>query len=283
MSSVAWFQFTVEKIYDSTKSHEVDILCLANDKLLIGNSGDNKLFIYSHEGHYQSSITIDGSDNVYDAVLTFFGNIVYSTTYQKKIVLMSISGKIIRYNQMKDPKRLSISDDSSIYLADYVDGVFQSTDDGDTWVLAIKAASSWQCWQAIKVTTDNDVSFWLRGRNNGIRQVRIYSKDKKYLDSNVTWRDKLLVEESKQINLTYGCLLYDGWSSVFLSDSRNKAVHVFSARGHYSHQLLASNHFMRYPRKLIFDTTNQLLYVGEQSGFVEVFKLGKRNGSYYVL
>ena len=35
-------------------------------------------------------------------------------------------------------------------------------------------------WQAIKVTTDNDVSFWLRGRNNGIRQVRIYSKDKKY-------------------------------------------------------------------------------------------------------
>ena len=270
-SSHALLTFTVSKLKRKGGLGEVDILSMLDDTLIISDSGSSHLHLYTREGLYLSSISVCNNDLVYDAMATPRGNIIYTTKRYKKVVVVSVSGEIIANNKMADPKRISVSEDNSIYLADFEVGTYQSTDDGFTWTLVMKLEAGWQCWQAIKVATHNDVSFWMRGRKNGTRQVRKYSTDK-VIDTNFAWRASLLIEESKHINTTFGCLLFDGRSNVFLSDANNKAVHIFSPNGSYRYQLLSTGYLKFSPRKLLLDKENQL-FVGQSGNVVESFKL----------
>ena len=267
--------FTVDQL----KGLSVNILSVFNDKLLVSCGVDlSQLFIYSREGRHLSTITTNDNDELWDATWTPRGNIVYTTFSSNRVVVMSESGKVITtHTQMTDPRYLSVSSDDIIYLADYMTGVYQSTDDGVSWSLVFKSTDGWHCDQVIKVTTDHSDDFWtLEQSNNWMNyHLRVYSVDRRRSDGNVTWRDiNVTTTDGKHIDLSGSSRLsYDGNMNIFLSDCFNKAVHVLSVNGQYHCQLLSSHHIENNPYRLAVDKERQLLYVGQDEGVVGVFKL----------
>ena len=270
-SSQLLTNFTVKKL----KGEDVDILSVFNDKLLVSCDGRCQLFIYSCEGRHLSTITT--IDMLFDATWTPRGNIVYTTYYSHKVVVMSESGKIITtHTQMTSPHYLSVSSDDIIYLADSKTGVYQSTDDGVSWSLVFKSTDGWHCRHVIKVTTDHSDDFWTReSSDNNNYHLRVYSVDRRRSDGNVTWRDiNVPTTDGKHIDLSvYSRLSYDGNMNIFLTDYDNKAVHVLSVNGQYHCQLLSSHHFKNTPWRLAVDKERQLLYLGQWESVVGVFKL----------
>ena len=268
---------------DQLKDYWVNILSVFNDKLLVSYSYYLfQLFICSRKGRHLSTITTNDNDRLFDATWTPRGNIVYTTCYSNKVVVMSESGKVITtHNQMTKPRRLTTSNDDIIYLADYEIGVYQSTDDGVNWSLVFKSTDGWHCEQMIKVTTDHSDDFWTLedSDNNNNYHLRVYSVDRRRSDGNVTWRDiNVTTTDGKHINLSCSRLSYDGNMNIFLNDYNNKVVHVLSVNGQYHCQLLSSHHIENEPYRLAVDKKRQLLYVGQDKGVVEVFNLKYGDG-----
>ena len=276
-SSQLLTNFTVKKL----KGFGVTILSAFNDKLLVscgGVFGLSQLFIYSREGRHRSTITTNDNDELFDAMWTPRGNIVYTTLDSNKVVVISESGKVITtYTRMTEPRDLSVSSDNIIYLADSeTGGVYQSTDDGVSWSLVFKSTDGWRCIQVIKVTTDHSDDFWTLeyNRDSNNYHLRVYSVDRRRSDGNVTWRDiNVTTTDGKHIDVSCSSLSYDGNMNIFLSDFNNKAVHVLSVNGQYHCQLLSSLHIENEPWRLAVDEERQLLYVGQWDGVVGVFKL----------
>ena len=252
-----------------------------NDKLLVSSADLYQLFIYSREGRHLSTITTNDKDMLFDATWTPRGNIVCTTGYSNKVVVMSESGKVITtHKKMTSPRYLGVSSDNIIYLADYTTGVYQSTDDGVSWSHVFKSTDGWHCWRVIKVTTDHSDDFWTQEySDNDSYHLRVYSVDRRRSDDSVTWRDiTVITTDGEHINLPYSSLSYDGNMNIFLSDRYNKAVHVLSVNGQYHYQLLSSHHIKNRPFRLAVDKEHQLLYVGQNDGVVGVFKLTYGDG-----
>ena len=271
-SSQLLLNFTVDQLKGW---YTVDILSVFNDKLLVSCFSLSQLFIYSREGRHLSTITTNNNDKLRDAKWTPRGNIVYTTYYSNKVVVMSESGKVITtHTQMTSPGLLSVSSDDIIYLAGYKTGVYQSTDDGVSWSLVFKSADEWHCWQVIKVTTDHSDDFWTLEYSGNYPHLGVYSVDRRRSDGKVTWRNiNVPTTDGEHISLSY-----DGNMNIFLSDLDNKAVHVLSVNGQYHCQLLSSRHIESTPFRLAVDKERQLLYVGQSGGVVGVFRLTHGDG-----
>ena len=273
-SSQLLLNFTVDQLKDWRGG--ITILSVFNDKLLVSCCGLSQLFIYSREGRHLSTITTNNNDWLFDATWTPRGNIMYTTYFCNKVVVVSESGKVITtHTQMTEPRYFSVSNDDIIYLADEMTGVYQSIDDGVSWSLVFKSTDGWHCYHVIKVTTNHSDDFWtLEESDNNNWHLRVYSVDRKGSDGNVTWRDiNVPTTDGKHINLSGSRLSYDGNMNIFLNDYDNKAVHVLSVNGQYHRQLLSSYHIKNHPCMLAVDKERQLLYVGQAEAVVGVFEL----------
>jgi hypothetical protein len=67
-------------------------------------------------------------------------------------------------------------------------------------------------------------------------------------------------------------LAYDG-HSVFVTDCRNKAVHVWSVSGQYDRQLVSPQQLVSGPWRVAVDNQRHVMYVGQWGDTVGVFKL----------
>ena len=278
-SSKLLFNFTVDQL----KEQYVDILSVLNDKILVSFRYLVHLFIYNHEGRHLSTIAISGDELVQDATWTISGNIVYTTTYSHIVVVMSESGRVITtHTHLTKPFYFSVSNDGIIYLADWERGVYQSTNDGLSWSLVFNSTNGWHCWQAIRVTIDQSDNFWtLQHGDNDDNHLRVYNVDRRRADGNVTWRDiNVTTIDARHIHLSsFSRLSYDDNVNIFLSDFNNKTIHVLLLIDQYHCQLLSSHHIQNEPKGLAVDNKRQQMYVGQESGLVEVFKLTYRHGS----
>ena len=87
------------------------------------------------------------------------GNIVY-TAKNKRVVVMSKTGKIITTHPLfKKPQSLSTSNNTTIYLADFDAGIYQSIDDGVNWSFVFKSPNEWYYLQAIKLNSVQNYAF----------------------------------------------------------------------------------------------------------------------------
>ena len=260
------------------KGWMTDILSLHNDKLLASKSDFSEIYIYSLEGVYLRTVNISNKDRLADASWTYRGNIVYTTTDSHKVVVMTERGEVIQYSLMTEPKRLSVTTDGTIYLADITAGVYQSTDDGATWNLVFDSSPSWHCWQVIKVTNEQMDDFWTFDFDQ--ERMRVYSVNKKYPGVNVTWKDiNLVATGGKKIKFSYSSMLCDSNSNLFLSDFENKAIHVLTTKGQYRFQLLSSLDINTLPSRISLEDYKRLLLVGRSGGGVKVFRLFYHEGS----
>ena len=210
---------------------------------------------------------------LFDATWTPRGNIV-CTTYDKKVVVISESGKVIAtHTQIRDPKYLSVASDDAIYLADWETGVYHSANDGISWSLIFRSTDGWHCKQVIKVTTDHSDDFWtLENENNFNYHLRVYSIDSRRSDGNVTWED-ISTQNGKISTLSFSSLSCDSNMNIFVSYYNENTVYVLSMKGLYHFRLLSSRHFNKKPCRLAVDKDNQLLYVGQSEGVVSEFKI----------
>ena len=255
----------------------IDILSIFNGKLLIGHKRFAQIFVFSEAGNHLETFTVN-NDAYIDAVWTPRGNILYSTSTSKRVVVMSISGEFIKHTLMIDPQEFSIFKDGVIYLADWTAGIFQSTDDGQTWNFIFKNSDGWLCRQVIKVTTDDDNEFWTQDRGYNLlitRNAQVHVFREQTLGASIVPLKEINVNapDGRIIIFLSSRLLYDGNINVFLNECDNKAVHMLSVNGQYRCQLLSSCHIKNEPYKLAIDKDCRQLYVGERGSVVEVFKL----------
>ena len=249
------------------EDHDVHVMSVMNEKLLIGRSGGRSLFVCEETGKYIEKINIK---NFNDAIWTRNGNIVIANGAANNIVLYStFEKKIIHETQMKKPLMFSVFN-KSIFLADSESGVFQSTDDGITWNLVFQIsdkAAGWQCWQMIVADAKDSVfNYWVCEKNKELYRLRIYaSKTLQVKDLDV----------SVYVNLKTAYMAFDGKSSVLLCDNEKCLIHIFSISGEYQRQLIMNKNDgqVTNPRRPYFDSIKQLLYVGMSSNELKIYTL----------
>ena len=272
-SSQLLLNFTIDQLLN----WPITILSVFNDKLLVSGTEFSQLFIYSLEGHYCSTVSTIDNNKPDDASWTPRGNIVYTSWTEKKLVVMSEAGNFItEHTQMTGQQQyISVCDDDFIYLIDVGSGVYQSTDDGISWSLALKSDDRWSFKQVIKMTTAHSDDFLTLGTLDGDNyQLRLYNVNQTLSGIEMTWRDiNTMTTDGKHIDLFSSSLSYDGSMNIFLSDSDTKIIYVTSVYGEYHYQLLLLQHVKNKPFKIAVNTKRQLLYVGQYGRLVEVFKL----------
>ena len=235
-----------------------------------------QLFVYSRDGHHLSSIPANDNDTLQDAMWTSFGNIIYTTTNSRKVVLISESGKFIAETLMTNPQYLSISSDNLIYLADSQTGIYESKNDGVSWKLFLKTA--FRCLMLVKVATESNNDFWtLEQYINGNYYLGAYSVNRDLEDNStnyVQWKSvKVYMANGKPINMRYCFLSSDRNMNIFLSDISHKAVHILSATCRQRYQTFSLPYFENKPFRLALSNEHKLLFVGQDNSTVGVYNL----------
>ena len=233
------------------------------------------MFVCSRKGQYFFPIELNDGDMVFDATWTPYGNIVYTTNRHKVVTITELVASIITtHTLLRMPMYLSVSNDDVIFLAEFYQGVYQSSDEGNSWNLVFKSPEGLHFNQVIKVETANNTDFWILESEQRNYYIRVYSVDEKRPNGNVTWRDiNLPSMDGKYIDVSNCLLSNDGSMNIFFFDSQNKAVHILSANDQCHYQLLSPHHIMHIPRRLVIDKKSQELLVGQEKSVVEVFKL----------
>ncbi len=256
----------------------VSILSVSSGgQLLVGQYRDSQLNVYSTDGDHVTSIDLPGGDRLVDAAWTPRGNIVY-TTYDK-VAVMSQSGDVVAQQQMIHSWYVYVSSDDVIYLADYMNGVHKSTDDGVTWTCVFKSPDGWHFRQIIKVSIDNYTDeFWTREYNTVSQCLSVYTLDNRLVNGELTWCDVTLPDHTP-VDFHCGRLAFDGHTNIFMTDFDNRAVHVWSVSGQYERQLLSSQHFTTndtnvFPQRLAIDhQRGHVMYVGKSDKTIGVYEL----------
>ena len=138
-------------------------MSVLNDKLLIGGSPSPQFFIYSLKGRHLLTVTTLNNETPLDATWTPLGNIAYTTTHGK-VVVMSESGKVI---STYDKSRRHIfflgtsKDDVMCGFSYHKEFVYQSTDDGASWSLAFISPYQGILFQLVKLTFNYSVDYWM--------------------------------------------------------------------------------------------------------------------------
>jgi hypothetical protein len=280
----------IAQLEDVTLNPGNAILSVYNGRLLAGQKGDTKLFVYSADsGAYMHTINLPfkylGS-TVYDAVWTRTGNIVYTTrssssSYNHTVEVMALNGTLIRPSStdMSWPQYLSVSADGTIYLANGRNGVYQSVDNGLTWSHKFNISSSHYCYQTVNIQNTQspaDEDFWTVTSGN-YWYAGIYSVNRNNTALKPIYRG---VGNAESFFLPYK-LEYDGHETIFLLEYKQRIVHALSSVTRaYNRQLLTSQYFSAVnnhpnPVSLSVDVTrDNELYVGlAEHGLVSVFTL----------
>ncbi len=107
----------------------IETLSVSTDgQLLVGQWSDLNLHAYAKNGSHVTSISIPSGFSADDAVWTPRGNISFVTG--KEVVTVTQAGNVIAQATLSSSiALLSVSNDRTIYLSDYSNGLYQSTDD----------------------------------------------------------------------------------------------------------------------------------------------------------
>ena len=253
---------------------DVSILSVFNTELQIGTRTKSQLFVYRREGKGRNSpieICYD-DDELRDAIKVPQGNVLYTTTDNKLVI--KLNTKKVIYPQIEFPSTFSVSEEK-IYLAAN-DGVYLSTDSGETWNRIVDIAEGWNCKHAIEV----DDNIWTLEHKGNVYQICVHSMERTAdsLPSRMTSKTTIKVETTskEQIKLSnHSRLAYDGHASVFLNNFENSTVHVFSVNGQYCKKVISAENIPGFegPLRMKIDYKNQLLYVSQTKGKVGVFQL----------
>ena len=271
---------------DLNQRRFVDILDMQNEQLLISQSEAKELFVYKYDGSLINKVKVENP--LKDAVWTRNGNIV-CTTYARSVLLLNAESEVMltMTDQFQRPECLSRSTDGTLHLADVLQGIFQS-EDGINWNRVCKFPDDGNCFQVIKVDSNNRECFWTiietfdnQGQGNHLdsraRTYRVCSYSLQQHDDGskkIKWRN-ISLRTPEGANIEVGPrskLMYDGKMNIFLSDELNSSIHVFSPRGQYQRKLSLPFNVVDKPGKLAIDGYCQMMSIG-QKGKIKLLQL----------
>ena len=267
----------------------VSILSLHGENILLGTSGTNQLYLYCCDGG--SFHTITTLSKVRDAVLIRDQIIIY-TTDTNKITRYIFQSKInyeCKVESVLQPCGISVDGDGGLYVADWNNGIFYSHDDGITWTEFISSSDVSNCWRATYAKYSRELQVSVDGTANkqGILWTQQY--DLVYISHVMTKQNELkatCLSASNVINtdnINVGSVIHAKDDYVFVSDRQNKQVHQFLMNGEHQGIILHPNECQDYPWSLAFDSCQSLLYVGDNKGKVNIFKLAEKSRFSYQL
>lgn len=281
---------TIAQLKNDVLSSNKAILSVRDGRLLAGQKGDTKLFIYSAvSGAYMNTTRLPFTypgNTVYDAVWTRNGNIVYTTRENgskvNTVEVMALNGTLIRSTNLSRPRYLSVSANGIIYLADANNGVYQSADNGVTWYHKFSIDSTRYGYQTVNVQNSRSATdeFWIVAYHSSNRwyywYLDVYTDNGDYIASTPNYRSLSTIKDP-----SFSKFAHDGHETMFLLDYINGTVHALSTVTRaYDRPLLTSRHFTNnYPVSLSVDVTrdNNVLYVGlSKYGLVSVYTLQYR-------
>lgn len=278
----------------------VSILSISNDgRLLVGSFQSHYLFIYRLNDSQVTTINIDPSTRIRDAVWTCQGDIVYIydeqqqklTVSSRLMVRISSSNALLQhyptFNRSK-PNQLSACFNDVIYMFSLASGVFRSEDDGHNW-----ASLGW----LDKYRNDLSILFrpidnytedlWLLESNNSRKLIRSllslhtpkHDGRNRFRQAVTTSRNVTIPISNSSTGLFGKMALSNSTNAIFMLDINTHIVHVLSASDeHYVGQLnydfskvFADNNT---PCSLAFCTqSDDVMYVGHKTSLISVFKL----------
>ncbi len=239
----------------------------ANSSLLLAaNVGDSSIYIHDPVSH--RSVTFfsipNNNDGVRDAVWTHSGRVVFSTTVQERLVTW-YNGSVISEHYMTDISSRSVFNESSVYLADEKHGVYQSVDDGMTWVRVPLGNGTLKPLQVI-ITVSGDL--WILNTSDAGCRVHVYNQSADGI--NMSSETNLLVNHKSR-------MAYDSKvNAMFLTDHDNSAVYVFmlsTSQPLVARQLAANFMDDNTFWSIAVDSERGLLYVGQSRGTIGIYKL----------
>ena len=277
LRNVTASEHLLDIVISQMESRDVEILSAHNNKLLAGSAAVSQLFIFNSDGSHLSTINANVSDNLVDAAWTPRGNIIFATS-RDTVVIIDETGRVVKTTVIRGPRRLSVSHDNFIYLSVEEQGLYQLATDDDTWTFVVdikKNVHRWYCRLWIKVTVDDCVEFWTI-------QTNMYNDPASWTYTLQSSRshfraDWMQIYDRFRENCKSEAkddMIHDGNLNIFLSDIKNKAVHLLSVDNRNQHcQLLSSDYISKEPVRLTIDFQHHLLYVGQRGGVVGVFNL----------
>ena len=251
--------------------YEITMLAVKNNKILVGEPNCTELFIYDDKGKLLNTIKV--GTIVCDAAFAPNGNIICSTP-TLGLLVMSEDGKVMQQKFLTSPRDISVSSDGEVFVTDSSEGVFQSSDNGNTWCLIFGVSiSSWMSWQTLKLRNDQgEIVYWtlevLQNENNCRIIERALSGD-----LIATRLLSMKIANGTDISKSYTRMVYNEDHSVLLIDTKNSSVHSFSVNNYqYEKQLFGKNEINR-PTMHAINKKSNLLYIGQEDGTLKIFKL----------
>ena len=204
---------------------------------------------------------------------------------------MSETGENCRTaKHLTTPKIVSVCR-NEVFLADWQNGVYHTTDGEIDWKLVFKIPDEWRCHQVIKVSSGDQDTFWtIESSPDEVYGYKLRSRLRRYIwdkstnnASPITWQNFDFEaintidrdENDKTINLGPQDIriTYDGERSIYAADYNKNSIHVFSTSGQYQCELLSQKDGLNKPCCLVVDRIRRLLYVAQASGEVKIFTL----------
>ena len=250
-----------------------EIISKSNGEI-IASSPNPPLLIYNTQGNFLRSINSSLLKNIYDATWTTDGNILYTEQFSGKAVLISFSGELIAHKNFKNPRLLSVSVEGFIYLTDYFNGVYWSTDNGHSWVHLFKPNNTRNYKQAIEVKLGTVSYLWLLEFNNGEHELHVYTAQMLKSDSHKFWDELTDIAAIKKLPVTlFSRLANDGKENVFFINQVSNSIYVFSPEG-VPQGPLERNPYLQIPHGLFVAGNDGLLLCGDiVTNMIYVYKI----------
>ena len=247
------------------------ISALAVTKSLLVAYADNHYFIINKTGQLQVFFE-QSTKHVNNFVISLKDNFV-SVSDNKKILITSMTGKLIKTILILGSIHISITKNGVLYLANVRHGVYQSTDNGFTWELVFKTVE--RCNHVIKVEhtlAKNSNVFWILEYNEEFPSLRIYTIDHNSTAKKVSWVQVTLPEtiQTDALN-SITDLLYDGYILLYITSDHS--IHLFNVNGEYCKRLLKLVDVKIYGAGLVVDYDLKLIFIRQKRCEVTAYKL----------
>ena len=225
------------------------------------------IFVYKQIGTLQKIVMLQHNNTFKNFLLAQNKNFIALT--KNNILVISESGEIIKTVQSIHSSSVSITKNGIIYLANFMNGVYQSIDNGFTWEHVFKTVE--YCNHVIKI--ENRSVFWIKEHSvNSTYTVRLYKADQDSLNRRKITRITVILPETVQQNeyqRNAMDLAYDGDISVFLYEHLDGFIYLYDANGQYLKQLAKLEAGMC----IVADTQLKLIYSQKGKCAVNVYKL----------
>lgn len=244
--------------------------------LFVKGDDDNQLHVYTANGSHVTTTNIS-YDVVLDAVWAPHSENIVCTAWEPSLVLvMALSGDVIARTEDRYGRNLGVCADVVHFTSTWGD-IFYSSGGGKMWRLLNTNQRSKNHHRAIKVLANNisyyDIWTLTEVYNETASTVLIIYTVNNNSMEDIKWRNVTLPD---MVSVEYGRLAYDGCSSVWTTDWKNDAVHVWSVHGYYMYVrklcALKSVHSVR-PMGLAVDRERLVMYVGQTERIVNMFTL----------